>query len=335
VRNVLITALPVPGPVVRVDVIAYSPTEFLEETDVTIGRGRELVEKFAVTWINIVDPDTRTLQELETLFGLHTLPLEDSIRPDTPPKVETYGDVLFAVTRTIIWGEQIETDQLSVFLAKKYLITIHDKIYPQLEDVRVRIRRRAPRILKAGPDYLCYTILDVLVDSYFPHLDRLEDIIQEIERELIDEPRKVNIEKIHAIRTDLLLLRNALRPQRDAFTTITRLELPYFKKETRNYLRDVYDHMIRTLDTLDTYREIVTSLMEVQTTLVSNQINQVIKVLTVIFTVTLPLTIITSAYGMNVSFPGFGTEIGFFLAIVLMAGTTAAMVWYMRKRFWI
>lgn len=319
----------------RVDLLAYSPTEVVEEPDVTVGRARELTEKFSVVWVNIVDPDARTLEELETLFGLHPLALEDSARPDTPPKVETYGEVMFAVTRTIVWGEEIETDQLSMFLAKRYLITIHDKIFPQLEDVRVKIRKRAPRLLKNGTDYLCYTILDVLVDSYFPHLDRLEGIIQDIEGQLVEASTEVRIEKIHAIRTDLLLLRNALRPQRDAFTTMTRLELPYFKKETRNYLRDVYDHMIRTLDTLDTYREIVTSLMEVQTTLVSNQINQVIKVLTIIFTVTLPLTIITSAYGMNVAFPGIHEPIGFYTSLVLMAGTTSAVIYYMRKKLWV
>lgn len=319
----------------RVDVLAYSPTEVSEETDVTVGRARELTEKFPVVWINILDPDPRTLEELETLFGLHPLALEDSAKPDTPPKVETYEDVLFAVTRTILWGEEIETDQLSLFLAKKYLITIHDKIFPQLEDVRVKIRKHAPRLLKAGTDYLCYAILDTLVDSYFPHLDRLEGIIQDIEREMIEMRSGVNIQKIHAIRTDLLLLRNKLRPQRDAFATITRLELPYFKKETRNYLRDVYDHMIRTLDTLDAWREIVTSLMEVQTALVSNQINQVIKVLTILFTVTLPLAIITSAFGMNVGFPGVNTQAAFYSALVLMAGTTSAIIWYMKTRKWL
>lgn len=320
---------------VRVDVLAYSPTEVLEEQDVTIGRGRELSEKFSVTWVNIVDPDGRTLEELETLFGLHPLALEDSIRPDTPPKVETYGDVLFAVTRTIVWAEEIETDQLSIFLAKKYLITIHDKIFPQLEDVRVKIRRKAPRLLKNGPDYLCYTILDVLVDSYFPHLDRLEDIIRSAEEQLIESATKVSIARIHEIRVDLLLLRNALRPQRDAFTTITRLELPYFKKETRNYLRDVYDHMIRTLDTLDTYREISTGLMEVQATLVSNTLNEVIKTLTVIFTLTLPLAIITSAFGMNVGFPGFNTAAAFWASLLLMGGVTGAMAYYLHKKGWI
>ena len=320
---------------VRVDVLAYSATEVLEEQDVTVGRGRDLTEKFPVTWVNIIDPDGRTLEELETLFGLHPLALEDSARPDTAPKVETYGDVLFAVTRTIVWAEEIATDQLSLFLAKKYVITIHDKIFPQLEDVRVKIRRRAPRLLKNGPDFLCYTILDVLVDSYFPHLDRLEDIIRGEEEDLVQNPTKVGIAKIHQVRTDLLLLRNALRPQRDAFTTITRLELPYFKRETRNYLRDVYDHMIRTLDTLDTYREVTTSLMEVQATLTSNVLNEVIKTLTVIFTITLPLAIITSAMGMNVAFPGFGTFAGFVGALVLMAGTTGAIAWFLRRKRWL
>ena len=319
----------------RVDVIAFSPTEVLEEPDVTVGRGRELVEKYPVTWVNIVDPDPRTLMELETLFGLHPLALEDSAKPDTQPKVETYGDVLFAVTRTIVWEEEISTDQLSLFLGKKYVITIHDKIFPHLEDVRVKIRRKAPRLLKNGPDYLCYTILDVLVDSYFPHLDRLEQVIADLETALEMDPNKVSIGKIHAIRADLLRLRNALRPQRDAFTTISRMELPYFKKETRNYLRDIYDHMIRVLDSLDTHREIVTSLMEVQATMVSNSVNQVIKVLTVIFTVSLPITAITSAYGMNVAFPGFNTTAGFIASLILMSGSTVAMIWYLKRRLWI
>lgn len=319
----------------RVDVLAYSPTEVVEETDVTVGRGRELTEKYPVTWLNIVDPDSRTLEELETLFELHPLALEDSAKPDTAPKVETYGEVLFAVTRTIVWGEEIATDQLSLFLSKKYVITIHDKIFPQLEDVRVKIRRKAPRVMKGGPDYLCYTILDVLIDSYFPHLDRLEDVIRDAEEQVVESPTKVGIAKIHEIRTDLVLLRNALRPQRDAFTTITRLELPYFKKETRNYLRDVYDHMIRVLDTLDAYRELTTGLMELQATLVSNQLNEVIKVLTIIFTLTIPIALITSALGMNVLYPGFGTPEGLYGSIALMVGATLGIAWYLRRKGWL
>jgi len=240
---------------VRIDVIAYTPTEVLEEHDITIGRARELVEKYAVTWVNIVDASGRTLEELETLFGFHPLALEDSINQDLAPKVETYEDTLFIVTRTIVWAEEIETDQLSLFVSKRFVVTIHDKVFPQLEDVRIRIRKKMPKLMKSGADHLCYTILDVIVDSYSPHLDRFQDLLDRLEDDVVKNPTGSGIAKLHDIRVDLTLIRNALRPQRDALGNLARLDLPVFKKETRNYLRDVQDHMIRALDTLDTLRE--------------------------------------------------------------------------------
>lgn len=319
----------------RVEVIAYSPTEFLEETEVTVGHCRELVERFPVTWVNIVDPDGRTLAELETLFGFHPLALEDSSHTDLPPKVEIYDDVVFVVARTIVWAEEIETDQVSLFVGPRFVVTIHDKAFPQLEDVRVRLRKKNPRLIKAGADFLAYTILDVVVDSYFPHLDRFQDILDRLEDEIIKSPNATAISKIHDIRVDLTLIRNALRPQRDMYGTLSRLETPTFKRETRNYLRDVQDHMIRVLDTLDTYREISTSLMEVGATLQANQMNQVIKVLTVLFTITIPLTIVTSAFGMNVGFPGFNTPEGLYLALGLMFAPTIVLTYWMWHKGWL
>lgn len=317
---------------VRVEVIAYTPTDFLEETDVTIGRCRDLVERFDVTWVNLVDPDGRTLQELETLFGFHPLTLEDASKTDLPPKVEVYDDVVFVVARTIVWEEEIETDQISMFVGPKFVVTVHDKVFPQLEDVRIRLRKKIPRLLKAGSDFLAYTILDIIVDSYFPHLDRFQDILDRLEDEIVEQPTGTSIGKVHDIRVDLTLVRNALRPQRDLYGVVSRLESPTIKRETRNYIRDVQDHMIRVLDTLDTYREVATSLMEVGATLASNQMNQVIKVLTVLFTITIPLTIVTSAFGMNVTFPGFGAPEGLYLALGLMILPTLFLfVWLWRK----
>src|SRR3972149_5085881 len=122
---------------VRVDAIAYSPTDVLEEHDITIGRARELVEKNPGTWVNIVAPGGRPLEELETLFAFHPLALEDSINQDLSPKIETYDETEFVVTRTIVWGEEIETDQLSLFVSKKFVVTIHDKVFPQLQALRI------------------------------------------------------------------------------------------------------------------------------------------------------------------------------------------------------
>jgi len=319
----------------RIDVMAYTPTEIVEEHDATIGRCRELVDKNTVTWVNIVDPDGRTLEELETLFGFHPLALEDVLNQDLAPKVELYEDVAFVVARTIVWAEEIETDQLSLFVARKFVVTIHDKVFPQLEDIRIRLRKRTPRLLKAGADFLAYTILDMIVDSYFPHLDRFQTIMDQLEDEIIERPTGEGIGKLHDLRTDLLLVRNALRPQRDVLATLARLEIPLFRREMRNYFRDVQDHMVNALDTLDTYREILTGLMEVHATLVSNQLNEVIKVLTVIFTITLPLTVITSAFGMNVLFPGFNAPEGLYLALALMFLPTAALVLWIRRKGWL
>src|SRR6266540_577001 len=315
---------PVRGAMVRVQVIAYTPTDVVEEADVTVGRCRELLEKYAVTWVNVVDPDTRTLEELETLFAFPPLTLEDAQNQDLAPKIDVYEDLVFIVARTIVWAEDIDTDQLSLFLGRKFIVTVHDKVLPQLEDVRIGLRKKNPRMLKAGADFLAYTILDVLVDSYFPHLDRFQSLLDQLGDEIVRRPSGEGISRLHA-----------LRPQRDLFGLLSRLEIPLFHKETRNYLRDVQDHMISALDTLDANREIAASLMEVQATLVSNEVNEVIKVLTVLFTVTLPIAIVSSAFGMNVAFFGFNQAEGLYLALALMIAPTLALVVWMRRKGWL
>src|SRR6266566_2067844 len=283
---------PVRGAMVRVQVIAYTPTEVIEEADATVGRCRELLEKYAVTWV-------------------------------------------FVVARTIVWAEDIDTDQLSLFLGRKFIVTVHDKVLSQLEDVRIGLRKKNPRMLKAGADFLAYTILDVLVDSYFPHLDRFQSLLDQLGDEIVRRPSGEGITRLHELRTDIVRLRNTLRPQRDLFGLLTRLEIPLFHKETRNYLRDVQDHMISALDTLDANREIAASLMEVQATLVSNEVNEVIKVLTVLFTVTLPIALVSSAFGMNVAFFGFNQPESLYLALALMIAPTLALVVWMRRKGWL
>ncbi len=320
---------------VRVEVIAYTPTDLLEDRDVTIGRCRELVDAYGVTWVNVVDPDSRTLEELETLFGLHPLALEDAQNQNLAPRVDEYEHVVFIVARTILWAEELDTDQLSLFVAKKVLVTIHDKVFPQLEDARIRLRKKDPRLLKSGADFLAYTILDDLVDSYVPHLDRLQNILDELEEKALESPTRQTANNIHEFRRDLLVLRNALRPQRDAFAELSRAELSAFRKETREYLRDVHNHMIQTLDRLDTLREVSSGLMEVYLTVINNSLNEVMKTLTIIATIMLPLGLIASAYGMNVAFPGKEEVTGFVVALVLMGIVGVVMVMFFRRRRWL
>src|SRR5205809_79544 len=228
----------------RVDVIAYTPTEFFEEKDVTIGRCRDLVEKYAVTWVNVVGLDDRTAGELETLFGAHPLALDDARNQSMAPPVD-------------------------------------------------------------------------------------------LEEDIIEQPSGQGISRLHSLRSDLVRLRSALRPQREMFAVLGRLEIPVFRNETRTYLRDVQEHTISALDTLDANRETVASLMEVQATLASNQMNEVIKVLTVIFTITLPIAIVSSAFGMNVTFYGFNRPEGFYVALALMAVPTVLLSVWMHRKGWL
>ncbi len=319
----------------RVDVIAYTPTEFLEEKDVTIGRCRDLVEKYAVTWVNVVGLDDRTAGELETLFGAHPLALDDARNQAMAPKVDVYDDVVFIIARAITWTEEIDTDPLSLFVTKKFLITVHDQGFAQLEDVRIRLRKKNPKMVKSGTDFLAYTILDAIVDSYFPQLDRFQSIVDQLEEDIIEQPSGQGISRLHSLRSDLVRVRNALRPQREMFAVLGRLEIPSFRNETRTYLRDVQEHTISALDTLDANRETVASLMEVQATLASNQMNEVIKVLTVIFTITLPIAIVSSAFGMNVTFYGFNRPEGLYAALALMAIPTVVLAVWMRRKGWL
>ena len=319
---------------VRVEVLAYTPTDFLEEKDVTIGRCRDLAEKYAVTWVDVVDPNEHTLEELGTLFGCHPLALEDAQNRKLSPKVDEYEDMVFVVARAIVWAEEIDTDQLSLFVAKKFVITIHGPAFPSLEDVRIRLRKKNPKVLKSGADFLAYSILDTLVDSYFPHLDRFQSLLDQLEEDIIERPSGEGISRLHQLRSDVVRLRNSLRPQRDMFSLLGRLEIPIFRSETRIYLRDAQDHMINALDTLDANREIIASLMETQATLVSNQMSEVIKVLTVIFTITLPIAIVSSLFGMNVSFYGFNEPVGLYIALTLMVVPTVALTLWMWRKGW-
>lgn len=319
----------------RIDVIAYSPTDIVEESNVTLSRCIELIGKFPTTWINIVNLDKGSSDLLEHLFGFHHLALEDCVNTDQRPKVEDYEGILFLVTRTIRWEVEIETDQLSMFLSKRYVLTVHDKDLPQLEEVRVRIRKKLPKILKGGPDYLCFCILDTIVDSYFPEIDRLGDVIDGLEGEVLEDPSKKTVDTIHQLRRDLLHLRKELNPQREALAYLARGDLPHFRKETRNYLRDVHDHMIRVLDSMDAYRELTADILANYFGAMQVSLNEVMKLLTIIATIMLPLTFIASIYGMNLPIPEAGHQFAYPGILLSMLIISALMLLYFRRRKWI
>ncbi len=312
--------------------LAYTATEVAEENEPPVERVPELMGTYAVTWLDIEDPSSQALEAIGARFGLHPLALEDAGNPGTPPRVESYDDTLFVVTRTIVWSEEIETGQLSLFLGKKFVVTVHRGPLSALEDIRVRVRKRQPVLVRGGADFLAYAILDAIVNSYFPHLDRFRDLVDRMEEAIVESPSRTSIAQVHALRRDLTMIGETLRPQRDALGDLERTRTAFFKRETLVYLRGLHDDMARVLDSLDTYHDIVASLMEVHSTLISIELNRVIKVLTVVFTITIPLTIVTSAFGMNVYFYGTGQPEGLYLALGIMGASTIALLVWLRIR---
>jgi magnesium transporter len=238
-------------------------------------------------------------------------------------------------------GQQVETEQLSLFLGKNYVLTIQEEPGDCFDPVRQRIRQSSGRVRQVGADYLTYALLDTVIDSYFAIIDLFADRLEALDDEIpLGQGLGVN-ERIHDVRSDLLLLRRAVRPHRDAVNGLVRDEHPLIRNETRVFLRDCYDHTIQLTETLEVYRESCNALRDYHLSVMSGRMNEVMKVLTIIATIFIPLSFIAGVYGMNFDpdLPGNMPELkwpfGYAFALGLMALAAGGMVLYFRRKGWI
>lgn len=322
-----------------IHVISYDSESHEEADPDTLHEALEYVGKRRITWINVdrVD-DPAVLTSLEKDYGIHPLTVEDVKNTHQRPKVETYPGYLYIVTQMIrrdTDGELI-TEQVSMLLSDKFVITLQDRPGDVFEDVRTRIRNGRPRIRGNGPDYLTYALIDAIVDAYFPIIESLGTLSEELEDKILEEP-KINVRaEIQHMRRQLLTLRRVAWPQRDAATQLERGESQYISNETRTYLRDVTDHATRVLDFVETNRELSASLMDLHMASVAERTNDVMKVLTITATIFIPLTFIAGVYGMNFeNMPELHTQNGYFIALGIMAALGIIMFAAFRKRGWI
>ncbi len=284
-----------------ITLMGYDEENLIERTVQDLGELKTLMEKPAVTWVNVDGlGDAGILSGLADLFGIHSLALEDVIHAHQRAKVEEYGDELFIVARMLSRENgSLNTEQLSLFLGRGFLVTFQDSPGDCLEPVRERIRKGKGRIRGSGSDYLAYTLLDAVVDAYFPILEDFDEELEGMEDEIMDRPNNETVSRIHSLKHDLLLMRRTVRPLREAISVLLREESPLVSRETRVYLRDCYDHTIQVIDMTETHRDIVSGLMDFYLSSVSNRMNEIMKVLTIISTIFIPLTFITGIYGMN------------------------------------
>ena len=326
--------------------VGYGPQGYEE---MTLGTVAEIVEnirkhQYPVNWINVeACTDLHVLEQFRLAFNLHELAVEDCATQHQRAKVDDYENHLFIVTRMPMMQRSGETEQLGIFLGANYVISFQDDIVGDcLDSVRDRIRRGFGRIRQRGPDYLVYGIIDAVVDAYFPVLEDLGERINTLEDEIIDSIRKDTSAEIHRLKREVLSMRRAVWPLRDAINTLCRDSHPFLSDETRVYLRDCYDHLARIIDLVEMYRELVIDMMDIHLSMVNNRMNEIIKVLTVITTIFIPPTFIAGVYGMNFdtkvspfNMPELEWYWGYFFALSLMAVTSLAILALLRSRKWL
>jgi len=328
----------------EIDLFAYGPDGFIEEKLIGPDRVRQVVGKWPVTWVNVDGlGDVKALREIADMFKVHPLALEDVVNVHQRAKVEEYGDQLFVVARmtTLDKDGELETEQLSIVLGPGFVVTFQERPGDVLDPVRDRIRG-GRQICRENEDFLAYALIDAVVDHYFPVLESLGERLEDLEEEVVTCPDKIALAKIHKVKRDLLLLRRAIWPEREALSRLHRDVLPQIGDTARIYLRDSYDHTVQVIDLLESYREMAASLLDVYLSQTSNRLNEVMKVLTIFASIFIPLTFITSLYGMNfdtnvspLNMPELEWAWGYPYALALMLAVTLATLGYFQHKGWL
>lgn len=322
-----------------ITVIEYGEGVFRESTI------RELAACFpsrdvsTVTWIDVnLVHQVELVAKIGECFGLHPLVVEDILNTDQRPKMEDFGDYLYVVLRALTGnGERsgMESEQVSLILGANYVVSFQEKNGAIFEKVRERIRSGKGRISKSGADYLAYSLLDAVVDNYFVVLERLGERIEDLEEALVARPASPTLRAIHVLKRELIFLRRSVWPLREVLSGLQREDSTLVGESTRIYLRDVYDHTIHAIDTLETFRDTITGMLDIYLSSMSNRLNEVMKVLTIIATIFIPLTFITGIYGMNFdNIPLLKWHWGYLAVMLFMAAVGGFMVaWFKRKKW--
>lgn len=314
--------------------------ERLEERPLTDAAvAASIVETDTITWINVDGLHrVEVIERLGVALGLHPLVLEDILNTHQRPKVEDLETRLFLVLRMLTYdatADEIIDEQVSLVLGPHFVLSFQERPGDVFDGVRGRIRGARGRLRKRGSDYLTYALLDAIVDGYFPVLDRLSQRMEDLEDELIADPTPQTLHGIYDLRRDLLALERAVRPAREVVSELLRMESDLVLEETVVFLRDVYDHALQVLDSAETLREITTNMLDTYLSSVSNRMNEVMKVLTIIATIFIPLGFLAGVYGMNFqNMPELAVPWAYFVVIGTMALIGVGMLLFFRRRRW-
>lgn len=319
--------------------------ETLEETPAPPAKSwQSPVPAGKTRWLHVQGkPAAALLRALAARYNLHPLALEDVVNSGQRPKLEIFDDWFFIITqRPVLEGDAVRLDQLSIFLGDNCVLSFIDSEEDVVEPLRQRLRvGGSTRIRKLGADYLCYALLDLVVDLGFPVLEQISDRLHDLEEQVLVDPEPRVLESVHGVKRELTALRRALAPQRDLINTLIREDNPLMEEQTRLYLRDCYDHTVHIQELMDSQREMATGLHDLYLSALSQKMNDVMKVLTIIATIFIPLSFVVGLYGMNFNpeaspwnMPELNAYYGYPLLWLGLLSIAGGMLAYFKLRRW-
>jgi len=331
---------------VKVTLIDYDETQIQEKEIKNIEECFPFKEKPTVTWINIDGiHQVEIIEKLGKQFGLHPLLMEDIVNTEQRPKMEDFEDHLFIVLKMLQFDEKknkIMVEQVSLILGTNFVISFQEMEGDVFNPIRERIRNSKGRVRRMGADYLAYALIDAVVDSYFGILEKFGERIEVMEEELVVHPEPETLQTIYSLKREMIFLRKAVWPLREVVSGIERGGSELIQEGTHIYLRDAYDHTIQVIDTIETYRDMLSGLLDLYMSSISNRMNEVMKVLTIIATIFIPLTFIAGIYGMNfnpeespLNMPELNWDWGYPAAILSMVVVAILMIIYFRRKKWL
>lgn len=308
--------------------------------DCKVFRGAE-----TISWITSVGlQDAAAIEKLCNIFALHALTTEDILNTTQRPKTEIFSNYTYIVLRMLSLeegGREIESDQVSLILGENYLLSFQEHKGDAFEGVRKRLFANRGKIRRMGSDYLAYALIDAIVDQYFTVLEEIGEQIEAMEEDLLADPGRETMENLHRMKQELILLRRAVWPLRDLINRLLRDETDLIKESTHVYLRDVYDHTVQVIDTIETFRDVVSGMLDIYLSSISNKMNEVMKILTIFAAIFIPLTFIAGIYGMNFNtqvspfnMPELNWFFGYPFALVLMLVVGLGMAFFFKKKGW-
>jgi len=323
----------------HIDEISYDKASYREKVVDNLSEIFEDLHSPDITWVNVYGLKVSDIIEICNAMNFHPLIQEDIVNTQQRPKVEEYEDHIFIVLKMINYNKQkddIDIDQVSFILGERYLVSFQERPGDCFNIIRQRIREDKGIIRKMGADYLAYSLLDVIVDGYFTALERIGDRIEDIEDKLVLDPEIDTLHDIYEMKRVMIAIRKSVWPLREVINHLDRVSNKYFKEGTSLYIRDVYDHTIQVIDAVETYRDLLSGMLDIYLSSISNKMNQIMKVLTIIGTIFIPLTFIAGVYGMNFHYmPELEWRFAYPTLWVVMIIITGIMLLFFKKRKWI